>query len=131
MVIAGEFGSGQMLWIFLWFFMFVIWIGLLFSVLIDAFRSDDLSGVSKAIWVLVLIVLPLLGVFVYLVARGDDMGRRQYATMKSHEYAVQDHIRETADGPVAADQLATLADLHAAGKLTDEEHERAKDRVLP
>jgi len=70
---AAEFGTGQVLWSMFWFFMFFIWIWLLIVIFSDIFRSDDLSGWGKALWTLFVIVLPYLGVFVYLIARGSQM----------------------------------------------------------
>src|SRR6476661_11105647 len=78
-MVMAEFGSGQVFWSMLWFFMFFIWIWLLIVVFGDIFRSPDLGGWAKAIWSLFIIFLPYLGVFVYLIARGGKM----------HEHAVQ------------------------------------------
>ena len=73
-LLATDFGTGQVFWSFLWFFMFFIWIWLLIIVFSDIFRSHDLGGVAKAIWVIFVILVPYLGVFVYLIARGHKMG---------------------------------------------------------
>ena len=73
---VAEFGTGQVLWSMLWFFLFLIWIWLLIVVFADIFRSSDLSGWGKALWTLFIIVLPYLGVFVYLIARGGTMQER-------------------------------------------------------
>ena len=73
MTLAEEFGSGQVLWSMFYFFLFFIWIYLLIIVFSDIFRSDDLGGWAKALWVIFVIVLPYLGVFVYLIARGNKM----------------------------------------------------------
>ena len=71
--LGAEFGTGQVFWSMLWFFMFFIWIWLLIIVFGDIFRSPDLSGWGKALWTIFIIVLPYLGVFVYLIARGHKM----------------------------------------------------------
>ena len=73
---VAEFGTGQLLWSMLWFFLFLIWIWLLIVVFADIFRSSDLSGWGKALWTIFIIVLPYLGVFVYLIARGGTMQER-------------------------------------------------------
>jgi hypothetical protein len=130
MLLASEFGTGQVFWSILWFFLFFMWIMLVFNVIGDIFRSDDLSGISKAIWTLVIIFLPFLGIFVYLIARGDKMGKRQIEAAQQQEAALQSYIRQTAGGTSAADQLQSLADLHTAGKLSDEEYAAAKGRVI-
>ena len=71
--LLAEFGTGQVFWSMLWFFLFFIWIWLLIIVFGDIFRSHDLGGWAKALWVIFVIVLPYLGVFVYLIARGHKM----------------------------------------------------------
>ena len=72
-MLASEWGTGQVFWSMLWLFLFVIWIWLLIIVFTDIFRSHDLSGWAKALWIIFVIVLPYLGVFVYLIARGHKM----------------------------------------------------------
>ncbi len=130
-MLAAEFGTGQVLWSIFWFFLFFLWIMLVFNILGDIFRSDDLSGIAKALWLAFVVFLPYLGVFMYLIVRGDKMGMRQMQRAQDQEAATQDYIRSaagTASSP--ADQLASLADLHTAGKLTDVEYEEAKRRVI-
>ena len=72
MTLAAEFGTGQVFWSMLYFFLFFIWIYLLIVVFSDIFRSDDLGGWAKALWVIFVILLPYLGVFVYLIAAGQQ-----------------------------------------------------------
>jgi hypothetical protein len=76
MVVAAEWGVGQVVWSMLWFFLFCIWIWLLFAVFADLFRSDDIGGLAKALWVIFVILLPFLGVAVYLIARGSKVHER-------------------------------------------------------
>lgn len=90
---AASFGTGQVLWSIFWFFLFFIWIMLLFHVFADIFRSPDLSGVAKAAWSIFVIVLPYLGVFVYLIARGDKMQAHANAQAEQAEAARQAYIR--------------------------------------
>ena len=131
MLIAAEFGTGQVVWSILWFFLFFLWIMLIFSVFGDILRSDDMGGVAKAIWAILIIFLPYLGVFAYLIIRGGKMGERQMKAAQSQEAAVQDYIRTAAGGgPSAADQLATLAGLHTSGKIDDAEYAAAKAKVI-
>ena len=75
---ASEFGSGQVFWSMLWFFLFFIWIWILITVFADIFRSHDLSGWAKALWVIFVIFVPYLGVFVYLIARGHKMSEHAH-----------------------------------------------------
>ncbi|MGK0275962.1 MAG: hypothetical protein ACI9N0_002349 [Ilumatobacter sp.] len=76
MLLAAEFGTGQVLWSMLWFFLFFVWIMLVFQTFGDIFRSDDLPGLSKAIWTLLIVFMPYLGVFIYLIVRGDTTSDR-------------------------------------------------------
>lgn len=130
MLLASDFGVGQVLWSLLYFFLFFLWIMLVFQVITDIFRSDDLSGWAKALWTIAIIFLPFLGIFIYLIARGDKMGQRQVADMNAQEAAVQDYIRQAAGETSAADQLKQLSELHDAGKLSDEEFASAKTRII-
>jgi len=90
---AADFGTGQVLWSIFWFFLFFIWIMLLFHVFGDIFRSPDLGGVAKVVWSVVVILVPYLGVFVYLIARGDKMQEHAIARMQAEEEARQTYIR--------------------------------------
>ena len=125
-----EFGTGQVFWSFLWFFIFIIWIYLLIFIFSDIFRSDDLSGWGKALWSIFIILLPYLGIFVYLIARGGKMAERQAKHMQAQQAAMDSYIRDTATGASDAEQLAKLADLHSTGKLNDAEYATAKAKVL-
>jgi hypothetical protein len=130
MLLAAEFGSGQVLWSFFWFFIFFVWIMLLFTVFGDIFRSDDLSGLAKAIWIVFVIFLPYLGIFVYLIARGNSMAERRAEAYQEQDQAARAYIRDAASSASPADQLASLAELHNSGKLTDEEFATAKANVI-
>ena len=116
-MILAEFGSGQVLWSIFWFFLFFMWIWLVISIFGDIIRSDDLSGVAKALWSLAIIFMPYLGVFIYIIARGGQMGERQVQTMQAQEQAAQSYIRDVAGSSSTADELAKLADLHAKVKI--------------
>lgn len=131
MVFAAEFGTGQVLWSIFWFFLFFMFIWLVISIFGDIIRSDDMGGVAKAVWVALIVFLPYLGVFAYLIVRGGKMGERQLAAARAQEQAVAAYIRETAGGGTStADQLATLSELHATGKLDDAEYATAKAKVI-
>ena len=131
MTLAAEFGTGQVFWSMLWFFLFFIWIWILITVFADLFRSRDLSGWAKAAWVIFVIVLPYLGVFVYLIARGHTMHEHAAEDAKAAQAAFDAQVRAAAGtGTSAADQLAKLADLKANGSIDDAEFERLKAQVL-
>lgn len=116
-------------WTMLMLFIWVAWIMLVFRVFIDIFRSSDLGGWGKAFWSIFVLVLPFLGVLIYLIARGNSMTERDIAQAKQNEAAVQDYIR-SAVGTGAADELAKLADLHSRGVITDDEFAKQKAKLL-
>jgi len=130
MMIAAEWGVGQLLWSMLWFFMFVIWIWMIIVIFSDIFRSEDLSGWGKAIWSVFIIFLPFLGIFAYLIARGGKMAERSAKAAQDANQATQAYIRDAAAVSTDADQLAKLADLHNAGKIDDAEYATAKAKVI-
>jgi len=116
----------------LYFFLFVIWIWLLITVFIDIFRSHDMGGWAKALWVIFIIVLPFLGVFVYLIARGAKMHERAARDAAQQQKAFDEYVRQAAgtSGNSAADQLSKLADLKSQGVITDAEFEAQKSKIL-
>lgn len=114
----------------LYFTLFVVWIWLLISVYSDVFRSRDLSGIAKAGWVLLLLVLPYLGVFIYLIVRGSGMQERTAARVEAAEQATEAYIREVASAPSTADELAKLAELRDKGVLSAEEFDTQKAKLL-
>jgi ABC-type multidrug transport system fused ATPase/permease subunit len=117
-------------WTMLEFFLFFIWIFLIITIFMDIFRSHDMKGVTKFIWVLFIIILPLLGALVYLIARGGSMHERSAQQAKQQEQAFQSYVRQAAGGSSAADELAKLTDLKAKGAISDEEFEKAKAKIL-
>lgn len=128
-MLAAEFGVGQVLWSLMWFFLFLIWIVLFFNVVVDVFRSSDLSGIAKAVWVIALVVLPYLGVFVYLIARGDRMHERQARDVRAQEEAVRDYIRSVS-GSSPASELERLDGLRSRGVISEEEFAALKAKIL-
>jgi ABC-type multidrug transport system fused ATPase/permease subunit len=116
----------------LYFFIFIIWIWLLFMVFIDIFRSHDMSGWAKALWVIFIIVMPYLGVLVYLIARGGKMHERAAQQAALQQKAFDQYVKQTAGTPgeSTTDQLHKLADLKSKGILTDAEFETQKTKIL-
>ena len=116
----------------LYFFLFIIWIWLLITVFIDIFRSRDMGGMAKALWVIFVIILPFLGVFVYLIARGGKMHERAAAEAAQQQQAFDSYVRQAAgtEGADTASQLSKLADLKSQGVITDAEFEAQKAKVL-
>lgn len=120
-------------WTMLWFFLWVLWFILLFRVIFDIFRDDDMSGWAKAGWLVFVIVVPFLGVLVYVIARGRGMGKREIAQARAQQQAFDSYVREAAQGsgPVSSvDELARLSEIRARGDISDEEFRRAKELVL-
>lgn len=116
-------------WWMLWFFMFMIWIWLLITIFADIFRSP-ISGWAKAGWSIFIIILPFLGVFIYLIANGGKMQERSMESAAAAQQAQDSYIKSVAGTETTADQLKTLSDLHDAGKLTDEEFAAQKAKLL-
>ncbi|GKQ39601.1 SHOCT domain-containing protein [Streptomyces sp. A012304] len=119
-------------WSMLLFFLWIMWLVLLFRVVVDIFRDDDLSGWGKAGWLAFTVLLPFLGVFVYVVARGKNMGRREVAQARAQQEDLDAYIRQTAAGgrTSSVDELARLSEIRSRGDITDEEFRRAKELVL-
>jgi ABC-type multidrug transport system fused ATPase/permease subunit len=113
-------------------FLWVIWIWVLVAVFIDIFRSPDLSGWAKALWFVFVLLIPLVGVLVYLIARGGKMHERAAQQAQQQDEAFRSYVQQAAsDSPDgAADQLAKLADLRDRGVITTEEFERGKAKIL-
>jgi hypothetical protein len=120
-------------WTLLWFFLWILWFVVLFRVVLDVFRDDSLSGWAKTGWMVFVIVLPFLGVFVYLIARGEGMGRRELAQARAHQEAFDSYVRQTVAGTTqrsSTDELVKLSDLRTRGDISDDEFRRAKQLVL-
>ena len=131
-MLASEFGTGQVFWSMLWFFLFFIWLWLLITVFSDIFRSHDMGGFAKAIWVIFVILLPYLGVFVYLIARGHKMTERDIAQAQAQKASMDEYVRSVAassGGGVAA-ELEKLASLKDQGVLTQAEFDQQKAQLL-
>jgi Phospholipase_D-nuclease N-terminal len=131
-VLAAEWGTGQVFWSLLWFFLLFIEIWLLVIVLSDVFRSPDLSGWGKALWTVFALFLPFIGIFVYLVARGDKMQAHTIRASQLHETAFRTYAQGYSGANVgqAADELSRLADLRDQGMISDGDLRRAKSKVL-
>ncbi|HET6774286.1 MAG TPA: SHOCT domain-containing protein [Acidimicrobiales bacterium] len=133
-MLAAEFGTGQVFWSMLWFFLFIIWIWLLIVIFGDIFRSPDLSGWAKALWSIFIIVLPYLGVFAYLIARGHKMQEHAMSQAAAQEAAFRGYVQNVAAGAEGGGgtvgELTKLAELRDRGVITEDEFQRAKARAL-
>jgi hypothetical protein len=129
MMVAAEWGTGEVFWSMLWFFLFFIWLWLLIIVFSDIFRSHDMSGWGKALWVIFVIVVPYLGVFVYLIARGHKMSQHAAEAAQQQDAAFRQYVQEAA-ATSPADELTKLATLKANGVIDDAEYDRLKAKAL-
>lgn len=117
-------------WTMLWFFVWILWIMLLFRVFGDIFRNREMSGLGKAAWVIFTIVAPFLGVFVYLIAHGKDMGQRDIEQARTQQQAFDAYVKDVAATGGSADELSKLADLRQRGVINDGEFEQQKAKIL-
>ena len=111
-------------------FVFLIWFWLLVIIFGDIFRSRDMGGGAKALWVIFVIILPFLGILVYLIARGGKMHERAEQAAQQQQQAFDSYVKQTAGANSSVDQLAKLADLKSQGVLTDAEFEAQKAKLL-
>jgi len=119
-------------WTMLWFFLWILWFFLLFRVLLDIFRSRDLGGWGKAGWMAFVIILPFLGVLMYLIARGRKMTDRDVADAQAQDKAFRAYVQDAAHGNGAgtAGELAKLADLRDHGVISEAEFQQGKQKIL-
>ncbi|MEU8460913.1 SHOCT domain-containing protein [Streptomyces sp. NPDC029003] len=122
-------------WTVMWIFLWVMWLILLFRIIVDLFRDHEMNGWLKAAWLLFLLLIPFLGVLVYVIARGKNMGRREIKHAQEQQEALNNYIRQTAGttgttGKNTTDELARLSELKAKGDLTEAEFQQAKQKLL-
>jgi len=117
-------------WTIFMIFLWVIWFWVLITIFIDIFRSRDLSGWTKALWFIFILLLPLLGVLVYLIARGGKMHEHAVRDAQAQEQQFRSYVQQAAGSQSTADQLAKLADLRERGVITAEEFDREKAKIL-
>ena len=128
--LAAEWHLGEVFLVFLEFAMFFIWIWLLIMIFSDLFRSHDLSGWVKALWVIGIIIFPFLGILLYLIVRGGSMHERSVQQAAKADAAFRSYVQQTASEGSTAEQLQKLADLKDAGVIDDAEFEQLKAKAL-
>jgi ABC-type multidrug transport system fused ATPase/permease subunit len=111
-------------------FLWVIWFWILITIFIDIFRSPDLSGWAKALWFIFILLIPLIGVLVYLIARGGKMHEHAQRDAQAQEQQFRQYVQEAAGSESTADQLSKLADLRERGVITADEFESQKAKIL-
>jgi hypothetical protein len=117
-------------WTLLWFALFFIWIWLLIVIFTDIFRSHDIGGFAKTLWVLFVIFLPFLGILFYLIFRGKGMAERQAQSRAQAEQEFRGYVQDVAGESSTSDQLVKLADLRDRGVLSEEEFQAEKAKIL-
>jgi energy-coupling factor transporter transmembrane protein EcfT len=130
-MLGDSYPAGSVFLSILWFFLFIMWFMILFQVIVDVFRSKDMGGWAKAAWLVFVFVLPFLGVFVYLIARGGKMAEHRAQDFQAQDAAARDYIRDAAGTAASpADEISRLHDLKEKGAITDAEFEAAKAKAL-
>lgn len=130
MTFAYDFPLLSIFFSMMWFFLLIVWIMTIFHVIGDVFRSRDMGGVTKALWLLFVIVTPFLGVFLYLVSRGDKMTQHAIEDAQARDAAMKSYVRQAAGTSGPADQLAQLASLRDSGVISDADYEAGKAKIL-
>jgi Short C-terminal domain/Phospholipase_D-nuclease N-terminal len=128
MVFAADYPFMDVLWSMIIFFFWVIWIWIVITVLIDIFRRHDIGGFAKAAWVVFVVILPWLGVLVYLIVEHDGMRERSVKQAQAQQQAFDDYVRDTAGGSAA--EIAKAKELLDAGTITQEEFDALKAKAL-
>lgn len=118
------------LWVVFVTFLFISVLIMFFNVVVDLFRDKSLGGVAKTVWVIVLLFLPLIGLLVYVIARGDGMARRQVEAQVEARESFDSYVREVSGGSGAASELEKAAAMHASGQLSDEEFAALKQKII-
>jgi hypothetical protein len=125
---AADYPFLDVFWSMIIFFFWVIWIWIVITVLIDIFRRDDVGGFAKAIWVIFVVVLPWLGVLIYLIVEHDGMRNRSVRQAESQKQQFDQYVREAAGG--SASEIAKAKELLDSGAITQQEFEQLKGRAL-
>ena len=128
MPVVATFTFGDALLTVLEIALLFIWIWIAIGVVVDIFRSRDLSGWAKAAWLLLIVILPLIGVLIYLIARGHKMQDHAVRQAQEQDAAFRSYVRSAASSP--ADDISKLEELRSRGVLTDAEFQRAKEQAL-
>ena len=130
MLLASSYPFLDVLWTMFIFFLWVIWFWLLFTVFIDVFRRHDIGGGKKALWLIFVIILPFLGVFIYIILENDGMTQRNLDRAKAQQAQLDTYVRETAGSGGAANEIANAKQLLDQGTITQAEFDAIKQKAL-
>jgi ABC-type multidrug transport system fused ATPase/permease subunit len=128
MLLAADYPFLDVLWTMIIFFAWVTYIWIAITVLIDVFRRHDIGGFAKALWVIFVIVLPFLGVLIYLIVEDEGMRQRTFEHSRAQRAQLDQYLRETAGG--SASEIAKAKELLDAGTITQAEFDAIKQRAL-
>jgi hypothetical protein len=128
MLLAASYPFLDVLWTMFIFFLWVIWFWLLFTVFVDVFRRHDIGGWKKAAWLVFVIILPFLGVFIYIIVENDGMTQRNLDRAKAQQAQFDTYVRDTAGG--AAAEIADAKTLLDQGTITQAEFDAIKQKAL-
>jgi hypothetical protein len=129
-MLAADYPFLDVLWTMLVFFLWIAWFWILITVFADIFRRRDISGVMKTVWIIFTIVLPFLGVFIYLITQNDGMTQRTLDQARAKQAQMDDYVREAAGTGGAASEIARAKDLLDSGAITQTEYDAAKAKTL-
>jgi hypothetical protein len=129
-MILADINLADIMWSMMAFFFFIIVLWMIFGIITDVFRSDDLSGASKAIWCIFIIFLPWLAIFIYLIARGNGMTERAMKSNAAAQAQFDAYVRETAGPAGPAGEIKSAKELLDSGAISQEEFERIKAKAL-
>jgi hypothetical protein len=128
-LLAADYPFLDVLWTMLIFFLWIIWFWILITVFIDLFRRKDTSGISKVLWIIFVILLPFLGVFIYLILNHDGMADRNIKQAQAQQAQFDQYVRETAGGGAAA-EIEKAKGLLDSGAITQAEFDAIKSKAL-
>ena len=129
-MVAASYPFMDVLWSMVIFFLFVIWIWILITVFADIFRRRDIGGGMKAVWIIFVILLPYLGVFIYLIAEHDGMAERQTQQLEAQQAVADQYIRSVSGSGGSASEIETAKSLLDSGAITQAEYDSLKAKAL-
>jgi hypothetical protein len=129
-MLAADYPFLDLFWTMLIFFVWILWIWLLFTIFADVFRRHDISGWAKTAWIVFVILLPFLGVFVYLITQNTGMTERQLQRTRAQQVQFDDYVRQTAGGSGAAAEIEKAKALLDSGAITQAEFDAIKQKAL-
>ena len=129
-MLAADYPFLDLMWTMVVFFLWILWIWLLFKIFADIFRRDDISGLAKAAWIVFTILLPFLGVFVYLITQNVGMTERELQRVRAQQEQFDEYVRQTAADGGAASEIEKAKQLLDSGAITQAEYEALKQKAL-